>query len=72
MLTVRYRADEKAHGVLYVDRRQSVYSKFARTADRLRFFGKVDGKPLAVGPHRSRSRSRTLPATARRRSGSGR
>jgi hypothetical protein len=51
VLTVRYRANEDAHGVLYVDRRQTVYSKFARTADRLRFFGKVGGKPLRVGPH---------------------
>jgi hypothetical protein len=51
VLTVRYRADEKAHGVLYVDRRRRVYSKFARTTDRLRFFGKVDGRALPIGPH---------------------
>jgi hypothetical protein len=51
VLTVRYRLGEKAHGVLYVDRRQAVFSKFARTADRLQFYGKVHGKPLSAGPH---------------------
>jgi hypothetical protein len=51
VLVVRYRLNEKAHGVLYVDRQRRVYSKFARTADRLRFFGRVAGKPLPVGPH---------------------
>ena len=50
-MTVRYRVDEKAHGVLFVDRRRRVYSKFARTADRIRFFGRVNGKPLPTGPH---------------------
>jgi hypothetical protein len=51
VLTVRYRIDEKAHGILFVDRTQRVFSKFARTADSLRFFGVVGGKPLAPGPH---------------------
>jgi hypothetical protein len=51
VLNVRYRVGEKAHGILFVDREQRVYSKFARTAGRLQFFGKVDGKPLAPGPH---------------------
>ncbi len=51
VLTVRYRSDEDAHGILYVDRRRRVYSKFARTSDRLRFFGKVGGRPLGAGPH---------------------
>jgi hypothetical protein len=51
VLTVRYRTDEKAHGVLYVDRKQRVFGKFARTADRLQFFGKVGGKQLPAGPH---------------------
>jgi hypothetical protein len=51
VLTVRYRLSEKAHGVLLVDRRRRVYSKFAREVDRLHFFGKVHGKPLRTGPH---------------------
>jgi hypothetical protein len=51
VLTVRYRLSEKGHGVLFVDRRRRVYSKFARESDRLRFFGKVRGKPLPAGPH---------------------
>jgi hypothetical protein len=51
VLTVRYRLSEKAHGVLFVDRRQRVFSKFARTADRLQFYGKVHGNPLPAGPH---------------------
>ena len=51
VLSVRYRLNEKAHGVLFVDRKRRVYSKFARTVDRIQFFGKVRGKPLATGPH---------------------
>jgi hypothetical protein len=51
VLTVRYRLNEKAHGVLLVDRQRRVYSKFARDADTLRFFGRVNGKPLPAGPH---------------------
>jgi hypothetical protein len=50
-LTVRYRLDEPAHGILVVDRKQRVFAKFARTADRVRFFGIVDGKPLPPGAH---------------------
>ena len=50
-MTVRYKTEEKAHGILYVDRRRVVRTKFARTSDKLHFFGKVDGKPLATGAH---------------------
>jgi hypothetical protein len=49
VLTVRYRTDESAHGVLFVDRKQVVYARFVGAP--LRFFGKVGGKPLAAGPH---------------------
>jgi hypothetical protein len=49
LLTVRYRTSEPAHGVLYVDRKQVVYARFAGAP--LRFFGKVRGTPLAPGPH---------------------
>lgn len=51
VMTVRYRLDEKAHGVLYVDRKRRVYSKFARTADQVQFFGRIRRSALAVGPH---------------------
>jgi hypothetical protein len=52
MLTVRFRTNEPAHGVLYVDRKRVVYTKFARTADQLRFFGKLPGgELLTTGPH---------------------
>jgi hypothetical protein len=50
-MTVHYRLGERAHGILYVDRQQRVYSKYARTDDRLQFFGRVGGTPLARGPH---------------------
>jgi hypothetical protein len=52
VMTVRYRVGEKAHGILYVDGKQRVFAKFARTADRIRFFGIVKRKPLPTGPHR--------------------
>jgi hypothetical protein len=51
VLALRYRLDEPGHGVLYVDREQRVYSKFARVRDEIRFYGKVGGRPLARGPH---------------------
>jgi hypothetical protein len=51
VLTVRFRTNEPAHGVLFVDRVRRVYSRFPRTADQLRFFGKIGQKPLPPGPH---------------------
>jgi hypothetical protein len=50
-MSVRYRLNEKGHGVLFVDRKRRVFSKFARESDTIRFFGKVGGKPLPAGPH---------------------
>lgn len=51
-LTVHYKLDEPAHGILYVDGRLAVYSKFARTDDRIHFYGRLHGKVLATGGHR--------------------
>jgi hypothetical protein len=52
VLTVRYRTGEPAHGLLFVDGRQRVRTRFLRTSGTLRWYGKLpDGKPLPAGPH---------------------
>jgi hypothetical protein len=51
VMTFRYRLDEPGHGILFVDRKQQLYSRFPRVQDTIRFYGKVGGKPLAKGAH---------------------
>ncbi len=50
-MTVRYTANEKVRGLLFVDGKQRLEGKFPRSADALKFFGKVDGRPLPVGAY---------------------
>ena len=51
VLTVHYRLSEAAHGILYVDGTPAVYTKFARTDDRIHFYGRLHGKVVPTGAH---------------------
>ncbi|HWH06007.1 MAG TPA: FlgD immunoglobulin-like domain containing protein [Gaiellaceae bacterium] len=46
---VTYRAGEEARGMLFVDGERRAYARFARSEDRLPWFGLVDGEPLPAG-----------------------
>lgn len=52
VLTVRWKTNEPARGVLLVDGEQRVRTRFLRTSGTLRWYGKLPGgKPFATGPH---------------------
>lgn len=49
-VSVAYELSERAHGLLYVNGRRRVRSRFQRLEDKLDWFGIVGGKPLRAGP----------------------
>jgi hypothetical protein len=50
-VVVRYRVDEPARGLLFVDGERRGLTKFARTEDVLPWYGKVDGRALDAGTY---------------------
>ena len=50
-VVVRYRVDEPARGMLFVDGERRGLTKFARTEDVLPWYGKVDGRALDPGTY---------------------
>lgn len=50
-VTVRYRMNEPANGLLLVDGEQRVRTRFAPVEGKLDWFGIVDGEPLRRGSH---------------------
>jgi hypothetical protein len=51
-LTVRYRASERAHGLLLVNGQQRVRTRRQRPVWQLEWYGTVEGRPLAPGTYR--------------------
>jgi hypothetical protein len=60
MLRVRYRINEPAHAILYVDGKRRVFGRFERTVDELRWFGRVGGRGVRPGVHRLALAARDL------------
>ena len=56
-ITLRYRSDEPARGMMLVDGRRRVLSRFLRTSGRLRWFGRVEGQPVRPGTYEVRLRA---------------
>ena len=48
-IVATYRTSENDRGMLFVGGERRAYAKFARTEDRLPWFGIVDGEPLPAG-----------------------
>jgi hypothetical protein len=57
-LSVRYRIDEEARGLLYVDGIKRVETRFPRETDSLRWYGRVDGRPVERGTYSLALRAR--------------
>ncbi len=53
-VTFRYRLSEPGRAMLFVDGTRRVWTKFPRTEDAFRWFGKVEGRALAAGTHSAR------------------
>ena len=53
-VTFRYRLDEPGRAMLLVDGKRRVRTKFARTEDKLEWFGKVGGRALPAGTYTAR------------------
>ncbi len=57
-VAVRYRIDEPAKGLLYVDGIKRVETRFPREEDSLRWYGRVDGEPVEQGTYALALRAR--------------
>ena len=57
-VAVRYRIDEPAKGLLYVDGIKRVETRFPREADSLRWYGRIDGEPVEQGTYALALRAR--------------
>jgi hypothetical protein len=53
-VTFRYRSDEPARGMLFVDGTRRVLTRFPREEETIVWNGRAEGRPLPVGPHRVR------------------
>lgn len=51
-VTVRYAVDEPAHGLLFVNGRREVRTRFPPLEGRMRWFGLLRGRPLPAGRYR--------------------
>jgi hypothetical protein len=51
-VTVTYTVSEHAHALLFVDGHRRVFTASQRLHDRLQWYGRVDGRPIAPGRHR--------------------
>jgi len=50
-IVVRYRVNEPAHGILYVDGKRRAVTRFTRTSDRVAWFGVVGGEAVRPGTY---------------------
>jgi hypothetical protein len=50
-MRIRYQFDESANPILFVDGREAVFGRFARSAGTIDWFGKVGGRALGAGVH---------------------
>ena len=50
-LAVSYKLNEDARGLLYVDGVRRVETRFPRTEDTLRWYGRIDGRPVEQGTY---------------------
>ena len=57
-VAVRYRIDEPAKGLLYVDGIKRVETRFPREEDSLRWYGRIDGEPVEQGAYALALRAR--------------
>lgn len=55
-VTATWASDERARGMMLVDGRRRVISRFRRTQGRLVWFGRIDGKPVRPGTYELRLR----------------
>jgi hypothetical protein len=53
-VTFRFRLNEPGRAMLFVNGQRRVWTKFPRTEDTFRWFGKVDGRALAAGIYTAR------------------
>ena len=53
-VTFRYRVSEPAQGLLFVDGKRRVRTRFPRTEDAIVWYGKIEGRALTPGPYSAR------------------
>jgi hypothetical protein len=68
-LIVRYAVNERAHGLLFVDGRRVVRTRFKPLDGRLEWYGRIGGRPLPAGTYRIEAGAEDVAGNLARRVG---